>query len=421
MRNWPVFGLVTALGLASACQTPQPAPASAVRGDVRLARDGDTIEAKVPRNATLEGLLRQHQVSPDLTASVVEAVRGVFNPREIRANQQYQVTRTLDGFFREFRYQIDADRFLRVVARAGSVTAAPEFDVAVVPLPKEFELDAASAAITRDHPSLIGAFQADGENILLPLQLAEVFGGEIDFNSDLQQGDRIDVLFDRATRHGEFIGYGDLKAAIITTGDRTITAVRFIGEDGKAAWYDREGRSMKRQFLKSPLPFDPRVTSRFSLGRLHPVHGTVRPHYGVDYGAPTGTPVKAVASGVIEVAGWSGEAGRMVRIRHAGGYETAYLHLSAFGPGIRPGKRVEQGELIGRVGASGTATGPHLDYRILKNDKYVNPLTELSRMAPGEPIAGSALDDFMQTRDVVLGQLEERMAAAAAQGAVRKP
>jgi len=421
MRNLPVFGLLTALGLASACQVSQPAPPAVERSDVRLVPDGDTIEAKVPRNATLESLLRQHQVSPDLSASLVEAVRGVFNPRDLRANQQYQVTRTLDGFFREFRYQIDADRFLRVVARAGSVPAAPTLDVEVVPLPKEFETDAASAEISREHPSLIGAFQADGENIHLPLQLAEIFGGEIDFNSDLQLGDRIDVLFDRATRHGEFIGYGEVKGAIITTGDRVITAVRFVGEDGKPAWYDREGRSMKRQFLKSPLPFDPRVTSRFSLGRLHPVHGTVRPHYGVDYGAPTGTPVKAVAAGVVEVAGWSGEAGRMVRIRHAGGYETAYLHLSAFGPGIRPGKRVAQGELIGRVGSSGTATGPHLDYRILKNDKYVNPLTELSRMAPGEPIAGRALDDFMQTRDDVLAQLEERVGSAIAQGATRKP
>jgi murein DD-endopeptidase MepM/ murein hydrolase activator NlpD len=420
MKKWPVFGLLTAIGLQGACQSSQPVPPPAERGDVRLVLEAKTVEARVPRNATLESLLRQHQVSPDLTQSVVEAVRGVFNPRDLRANQEYQVTRSIDGFLREFRYQIDADNFLRVVARAGSVPASPLLDVEVVPLPKEYETDVVSAEISREHPSLIGAFQADGENIHLPLQLAEIFGGEIDFNSDLQQGDRIDVIFDRALRNGEFIGYGEVKAAVIATGGRTITAVRFAGADGKAAWYDRDGRSMKRQFLKSPLPFDPRVTSRFSLGRLHPVHGTVRPHYGVDYGAPTGTAVKAVASGVVEVAGWSGEAGRMVRIRHTGGYETAYLHLSAFGPGIRPGQRVEQGQLIGRVGSSGTATGPHLDYRILKNNKYVNPLTELSRMAPGAPIAGATLADFMQLRDDVLGQLEERVGSANTQGAARK-
>ena len=406
---------VVAAALTASCQPAGPAPPPLqARHDISLTQDGNTIEARVPQSATLESLLRRHDLPAPVATAMIDAVRGVFNPRDLRANQTYRLTRSLDGLFREFRYQIDADRFLRVVKRAASSDAAtPAFDVEVVPLPKEFELDAVVAEISKEHPSLVGSFEAEGENILLPLQLAEIFGGEIDFNSDLQRGDRIEVLFDRATRHGEFAGYGDVKAAVIVNGGRRITAIRFDDEHGKAQWYDEQGRSMKRQFLKSPLPFDPRVTSGFSFHRKHPVLGYTRAHLGVDFGAPAGTPVKAVATGIIEVAGWSGQAGRMVRIRHAGGYETAYLHLSSFGPGIRPGVRVDQGQLIGRVGASGTVTAAHLDYRIIKNGQYVNPIAEHSKMPPGDPLGAAALAAFEAVRDARFADLQQRVAPAA--------
>lgn len=366
------------------------------------------MEGIVPPNATLETLLAR-EVPSELTSPIVESIRAVFNPRELRAGETYRVIRTFDGLFREFQYEINTDRLLRVVVRPPDNS----FDATVVDIPREYDLDAVSATITAEHNSLIRAFAAFGENIQLPLQLAEIFGGEVDFNSDLQRGDRIDVLFDRAVRHGAFVGYGDVRAAVLEQGGRRITAFRFTGSDDRPQWYDEDGRSLRRQFLKSPLPFDPRVTSRFSTNRFHPVHGTRRPHLGVDYGAPYGTPVKAVAAGVVEVAGWSGEAGRMVRIRHTGGYETAYLHLSSFGPGIRPGARVDQGQLIGRVGQTGTATGPHLDYRIVKHGVYVNPLAELSQMPVGEPLPPEAVATFAAERDILMTQLQEKLAASA--------
>jgi murein DD-endopeptidase MepM/ murein hydrolase activator NlpD len=380
-----------------------------------LAREVNAVDGRVPRNATLETILRQHEYPAEFTAALVDAMRGVFNPKELRAEQAYRLTRSLDGLFREFTYQIDTDRLLRVVARAPSADGAagdpaaravPAFDVVVVSLPKEVELDTLSAAITRASPSLVGALDAAGETVQLALGLAEIFGGEIDFNSDLQPGDRIDVLFERYKRDGEFIGYGDIKAAVLVNEDRKITAVGYPDADGRPAWYDADGRSLRRQFLQSPLPFDPRVTSRFSYRRLHPVHGTMRAHLGVDYGAPAGTRVNAVASGVVELAGWAGEGGRVVRLRHAGGYQTAYLHLSAIAPGIRPGARVEQGAAIGRVGSSGTATGPHLDYRIIRNGTYVNPLVELKKMPKGDPIAPGAREAFLRERDAVLARLQ---------------
>jgi murein DD-endopeptidase MepM/ murein hydrolase activator NlpD len=403
--------LLVAVTFLVSCQPSSDEQTGHVRKDIQLGNDGTTVEATVPQNATLETLLRQQQLSADVTASVVDAIRGVFNPRDLRAQQTYWVTHTLDGLFHEFRYQIDPDRLLRVVFSDHPGDSASSFDVEVVNLPKEYELDAASVTITPDSTSLIGAFEAAGENLLLPVQLAEVFAGDIDFNSDLQLGDRADVLFDRAMRNGEFVGYGEIQAATLETSGHALQAFRFEGADGKAAWYDEHGRSLRRAFLRSPLPFDPRVTSGFSYNRFHPVLGIRRPHLGVDFGAPEGTRVFAVAGGVIELAGWNGEAGRMVRIRHTGGYETSYLHLSGLGAGIHVGAHVDQGQIIGYVGMTGTATGPHLDYRVAKNGTYLNPLTAFSRMPAGEPLAPAALADFARVRDRDLQELQARLGA----------
>jgi murein DD-endopeptidase MepM/ murein hydrolase activator NlpD len=371
-----------------------------------------TIESVVPEDATLESLLRQQELPVEVTTPLINAIRGVFNPRDLRADRTYWVTRTIDGIFREFRYSIDADNLLRVVFRDSAKSAAAEFDVDIVTLPKEYQLAAVTAQISRDQPSLFSAFEAAGENMQLPRELSDVFGGQLDFNSDLHPGDRFDVLFDRATRNGEFVGYGDIQAAVLVNKGRKITAFRHIGADGKPSFYDEQGRPVQRSFLVSPLPFAPRVTSGFTNNRFHPVLGINRPHLGVDFGAPFGTAVFAVAEGVVEFAGWSGEAGRMVRIRHAGGYTTSYLHLSALGPGIYPGAHVTQKALIGRVGQTGTATGPHLDYRVTKNGKYINPLTAFRGLPAGETIAAADLPAFRRERDRALAELQARLNAA---------
>jgi murein DD-endopeptidase MepM/ murein hydrolase activator NlpD len=395
-----------------ACQAADQEQSRMSRADVRLLAEATTVQSVVPRNATIESLLRQQQLTPELAASVVDAVGGVFNPRELRANQTYWVTRTLDGLFREFRYQINADELLRVVFRAERTgTEIAPFDVERVVLPKEYVRSAVAAEITPDANSLIAAFRAHGENQLLPLQLAEVFSGDVDFNSDLRQGDRFQVLVDRVIRSGEFAGYGDIQAAVVETGGRRLTAFRFTDSTGRAAFYDENGQSLRRQFLRTPLPFDPRITSGFSYNRFHPVHGTRRPHLGVDFGAPTGTRVLAVASGTVTTAGWAGEAGRLVRIKHTGGYETLYLHLNGFAPGIRPGVRVDQGQVIGYVGASGTATGPHLDYRVVRNGTYLNPMTAFSSLPAGEPIGPDRLPEFAQVRDVAIAMMAAQAGA----------
>ena len=374
--------------------------------DVLLPRDLNVIEGRVPRAATFETLLRQNAVEPTLASSMVSAMSAVFNPRHLQANQAFRLTRTVDGLLREFRYEIDTSKFLRVVFHKTHEEGQPDFDVEVVPYPRTVSVETASAEISREHPSLIGAFDAAGENQQLPMALAEMFGGEIDFNTEMQRGDKATVLFERITRDGEFVGYGSVQAAILEHGGKRFVGVLFTGPSGKSDWYDEQGRSLKREFLKSPLPFEPRITSRFSNRRLHPVFGDFRAHLGVDYAAPEGTRVVAVSAGTIESAGWSGDAGRLVVVRHKGGLETMYLHLSSIAEGIHPGAHVSQGQTLGRVGMTGAATGPHLDFRVRKDGKYSNPVAMRAKMPPGDPIGPEQMAAFSTARDAILQQLK---------------
>jgi murein DD-endopeptidase MepM/ murein hydrolase activator NlpD len=199
-------------------------------------------------------------------------------------------------------------------------------------------------------------------------------------------------------------------AVTFSNAGRVLTAIRYTVPGGKPAYYDAEGRSLKRFFLKSPLKFGAPVTSRFSYARLHPILRIMRPHLGVDYGAPAGSPVVSVANGVVGSAGWSGEGGLMVHLRHASGYETFYMHLSSIA--VRAGQRIGQGDLVGKVGMTGLATGPHLDYRVRRNGSPLNPLNLLKSLPPGEPIPAGLMAEFAAERDRLMARLAHPVAAA---------
>ena len=401
-----VAAAVLAAGCGSSAAEPPAGTGPSWHRDIALARDSETVTARVPRNATLEMVLRAQQLPTHLVFSVIAAARQVFDPRALRAGQGFSLTRALDGAFREFRYDIDSGSYLRVgKSDSGGGALAAE----VVTYPREVSLDALSTEITRARPSLIDALSGAGQNVQLALLIADIFGGEVDFNSEIQPGDRLDVLFERVRQNGDLVGYGNVPAVVFTTSGHQLTAIQHNGPTGRPAWYDEHGQSLKRQFLKSPLRLDehPRVTSRFSYSRQNPVSGDIRAHLGVDYFANAGEPVIAVAAGTVESADWAGEAGRMVLLRHGGGYETAYLHLSAFAAGIHPGARVEQGQLVGRVGQTGTATGPHLDYRVKRNGVYVNPALALNNMPKGDPVPADAMDAFTRERDQALDALKK--------------
>jgi murein DD-endopeptidase MepM/ murein hydrolase activator NlpD len=404
----PVALAMTLAAVVGCRRTPPPPPA--FRGaDIVLPPDAETIGAVVPSRVTLDALLRRHDIPDHLVTAFVAAARGAIDLRQLRAGHSYTLVRTIDGLIRRFEYHIDADRFLRI--RTPDETQPATFDVAVVPYEKRIQRAAVSGVIDAERPSLVAALDAAGEDVALAIALADIFSGDIDFNHDLQRGDRIEVLVEKIQREGAFAGYGPVLAAAIVNSGRAYRALRFRDNRGRWAYYDEHGRSLRRFFLRSPLRFEPRVTSGFSHRRLHPVLGTYRAHLGVDYHAPTGAPVVAVADGTVVSAGVSGGSGRMVRLRHAGGYESYYLHLSAFAKGIQAGARVGQGQPIGRVGASGLATGPHLDYRLRRNGVFINPLRV--QRPPGDPIAAGQIPAFIAARDRVFSALAATSATSA--------
>ena len=381
----PAFRLVTAAD-----------PSTAVRlgRDVALAKDSDLITGVIPARTTIVDLFDNHMVAGSEGAQLVSAIASAMDVRRLRAGQPYSLDRLLDGRVRRFEYEIDNDRRL-VVSRRSSDAAG--FVAAIDRIPKQASVVAVEGEINRETNSLVAALDKAGERIELALAMADIFSGEIDFNADLQPGDRFRVLVERHTREGRLSGYGPILAAEFVNVGRSMKAVRFTPDGGSPAYYDENGRSLKRFFLKSPLKFEPRITSRFSSSRRHPILGYARAHNGVDYHAPTGAPVGSVAPGVVTMAGWTAGGGRTVKVRHSNGYETEYLHLSSIA--VRTGARVAQGDLIGRVGQTGLATGPHLHYGMKKVGRYVNPVIEHRNMPPGEPVPAGYVSVFASERD----------------------
>ena len=378
--------------------------------DVSLERDADYLSGFVPTRTTIGSVFDHHVIGGAEKTVLVASIGEAFDLRRIRAGQPYVIDRMLDGRVRRFEYEIDADR--RLTATRGSLDGTPRFHTAIERIPKQTSVVMVEGAIDRETNSLSAALNKVGERIDLALGLADVFSGEIDFNSDLQPGDRFRLLVERHSREGKLSGYGPILAAEFVNDGRQLRAIRFTPEGGPAAYYDDQGRSLKRFFLKSPLKFEPRVTSRFSSSRQHPILGYARAHNGVDYHAGTGAPVVSVAPGVVTMAGWTGGGGRTVKLRHPNGYETEYLHLSAID--VRQGERIGQGELLGRVGMTGLATGPHLHYGLKKNGRYVNPILEHRNMPPGDPVPSGLINVFSSERDRYLSLLFAPTAARAA-------
>jgi murein DD-endopeptidase MepM/ murein hydrolase activator NlpD len=411
MFRGSAIGALAALAILCGCAREVPRPTSSRRPhDIILTPQSQIVEAVVPPRATLDRLLRSHDFPSGLVQAAVRSAASVFNLRQLRENQPYRLVRSLDGLLEEFEYQIDADRFLRIVMPDRS---RPDvLDASVQPYEKETAIATIHGVIDSSHPSLISAMEASGETIQLAMSLADIFGGQIDFDSDLQPGDTFELLLEKKTREGQFAGYGPILGARFSADGREHQAFRWSNPDAaRAAYYDENGRSVKRFMLRTPLKFEPRITSGFSRNRLHPVFRSYHAHLGIDYAAPIGAAVVAVSSGSVVSAGWAGGGGNQVRLRHSDGYETYYLHLSAFGPGIRPGAHVDQGQLIGRVGATGTATGPHLDYRLKRNGVFVNPLVVQRSLPPGVPIPPALLPAFFQFRDETVGRLSPTVRA----------
>jgi murein DD-endopeptidase MepM/ murein hydrolase activator NlpD len=246
--------------------------------------------------------------------------------------------------------------------------------------------------------SLFEAMDAIGEQDSLTIAFAEILAWEIDFYKDVREGDQFKVVVDKIYKEDQFIQYGIIHAVEYQRGEKMIRGIRY-----KDGYYNENGISLRKAFLKAPLRFN-RISSKFSRARVHPILGGTRPHLGVDYAAPPGTPIWAVADGTVIYCGWNGGFGNQVIIRHMNGYTTYYGHLSGFSRGIRKGVRVRQKQIIGYVGSTGLSTGPHLDYRLAKNRQFRNPLKET--FIPGPPIGKKEMEAFGKKRDEMLVWLQ---------------
>ncbi|MBA2847716.1 M23 family metallopeptidase [Thermosulfuriphilus ammonigenes] len=243
--------------------------------------------------------------------------------------------------------------------------------------------------------SIYQLFKEAGEGRELLMAFVEIFASQIDFNLDVRTGDKIRLLYEKLYLNGRFVGYGRILAAEYRGQIGFFRAYYFRTSQGKTGYFDSLGQEVRSSFLRSPLPYY-RLTSRFSRARLHPILKVVRPHEGVDLAAPLGTPVMAVADGRVKYAGWMRGYGRIVILRHPGGYETYYGHLLRFARGIKKGVSVKRKQIIGYVGQSGLATGPHLDYRVKKAGRFLNPLALPFR--PAIVLKGSELENFLRRK-----------------------
>ena len=326
----------------------------------------------------------------------VSAARQVFSMRAFRTGQPYTiVVDPASGQLKRFEYEIDASRRL-VVEGAEEPVARVE--------PIEYVTTLAQVEATIDD-NLFQAVADIGESPQLALTLGSLFGSEINFIRDLQPGDSFKVLVEKRYRDGEYKGYGRVLAAHFTNTGTTYEAYLFRDGKNRPQHYNAKGENLRKTLLQAPLAFT-RVTSRFSHNRKHPILGYSRPHLGVDYGAPTGTPVKAVGDGVVTRRSWAGGYGNQVIIKHSAGLESMYSHLSGYARGLRNGQRVRQGQVIGFVGSTGLSSGPHLDFRLRQNGKFVNPAKAINPR--GESVRKASMDRFRKTvekeRALLLGQ-----------------
>jgi murein DD-endopeptidase MepM/ murein hydrolase activator NlpD len=305
-------------------------------------------------------------LDPQIIPHIVDRLSPALDFRRLRAGDRFTVVLNPDGDLVSLTYEKSPLEALVLRSTPGG------WETELEALPTENRIVEVRGNI---RSSLFEAMDRAGENELLTLAFAELFAWDIDFAHELQPGDSFRVVVEKVYRDRRFVQYGRILAAEYRQSDETHQAYFFPWPDERGEYYTAEGRSVRASFLRSPISYT-RISSGFSGARLHPILNKVRPLMGVDFAAPEGTPVWAPADGVVIARTRDAAGGNRIALRHGSGYETHYLHLSRFATGLSVGDRVQQKEVIGYVGSTGLATGPHLDYRVRRNEAWVNPVTE---------------------------------------------
>ena len=354
-----------------------------------------TEQGEVGSGETLGKILDRYGVSAATIDKLDKAAADIFPLRKIRAGRPFTAFLTTDslsaGRLDWLVYEKDVTDYV-VFGFAGD-------SVSVTTGQKNVDIRRRRCSSTIE-TSLWGAIMRDSLPNALAAEMEDIYQWTIDFFG-LQKGDSFTVIYDEKVIDSTFVGIGRVWGAKFTHGGKEVYAIPFKQND-KIQYWEYGGASLRKQLLKAPLKFT-RISSRFSNARLHPIYRVYRPHHGVDYAAPKGTPVHAVADGVVIFKGWGGGGGNTLKIKHAGNLVTGYLHLSGYAKGIANGTHVSQGQLIGYVGSTGASTGPHLDYRIWKNGTPIDPLKVPQE--PAEPVAKENMAKFEAVRDRIVAEL----------------
>ncbi len=343
---------------------------------------GDDLEAPpasqwetvvVQKGQTLSDIFEQQGLGFSEAMATVRLSKDAAKLKSLRAGEKLVLLKTPEQKLEELRYELDETTTLQIRRGAEGLEA--------MTIAAEIERQQRQASAVIRNSLFLDGQRAGLSNRLL-MQLAEMFGYDIDFALDLRVGDRFSVIYEELYKDGEKVRDGDILAAEFINRGQSYRALRYMDADGNIAYYTPEGESMRKAFLRTPVDFA-RVSSGFNPNRRHPILNTIRAHKGVDYAARTGTPVKATADGRVLFMGVKGGYGRVVILKHGSQYTTLYAHLSRYRSGLHNGSRVQQGQVIGYVGSSGLATAPHLHYEFRINGIHKNPMTvALPRSAP---------------------------------------
>jgi len=370
----------------------------------------------VPSRVPFAAFLQRVGIDAATAARVVTSALPVFDFRHVRAGNQLTIGRSVLGELREVDYRIDEDHILSISpvfagGPSSSLNASgsgsgnlgnpggADFQSKIETIPSTSEEVGVAGKVD---DSLFQAVTDAGEKPELAMRIAAIFAYDLDFYTDPRPGDTFRVVIEKKIlSNGETASYGRILAAEYDNGGRAYRAVLFHDPYGDPAYYTPEGKSMKRAFLHSPLKFAAPITSHFSYHRFHPILKEYRPHLGIDYGAPMGTPVQTIADGKVIFAARKGGDGNLVKVQHSNGYTTYYMHLSRIL--VRDGQRVQQGQNIGLVGMTGLATGPHLDFRIELHGTFLN--FEKLKLPSSDPIAKKDWNAFAAARDHALAEM----------------
>lgn len=335
----------------------------------------------VRNGETFPGLMTRLGLSRSDAATLTSRLDTVFNPRRMRAGARVDSYYSVTDSSRVLEYVVyNHSKINKTVFKCADSLALWNYRRPTQTDPRYIDITISNSLWS----DLLAAGAGEAETAALVDQLSEIYAWTVNFFT-LQDGDRFQVVYPVVSSEGEFMYTGDVSCARFSRGGDEIYAIRFDHDGLSDKYYDASGKNLRKAFLKAPLKYK-RVSSTFTYARKHPITGRVRPHTGVDYAAPAGTPVLALGDGTVISAGWTTNGGgNVIKIRHNSTYTTGYLHLRGFAKGIKKGAKVSQGQVIGYVGSTGASTGPHLDFRVWKNSQPIDPLHMASPAADPLP------------------------------------